>query len=232
MSLAARALFHIMGLTLAMRSFSIGEALVLSDELLRLKQVLASMEKYKVNYLPVFTAVSRGVAEIEAGGQVRSQLIDDLLVWWLTADLTECKAMVAWPRGSNEARKKSCGCAGQLSTEMYVSVKTLNVRMVLHIHIGDEKATAETLDSEGWLKTGDLCYIDSESFLYIVDRLKELIKYNGYQVALAELEHLSLSNPNISDAAVLPYVTLYKKIPLGKILRRKLINNRDGLAGS
>lgn len=49
-------------------------------------------------------------------------------------------------------------------------------------YVGDEKATAETLDSEGWLKTGDLCYFDSEGFLYIVDRLKELIKYKAYQV--------------------------------------------------
>lgn len=49
-------------------------------------------------------------------------------------------------------------------------------------YVGDEKATVETLDSEGWLKTGDLCYFDSDGFLYIVDRLKELIKYKAYQV--------------------------------------------------
>jgi 4-coumarate--CoA ligase len=49
-------------------------------------------------------------------------------------------------------------------------------------YVGDEKATAETLDSEGWLKTGDLCYFDSDGFLFIVDRLKELIKYKAYQV--------------------------------------------------
>lgn len=49
-------------------------------------------------------------------------------------------------------------------------------------YVRNEEATAETLDPEGWLKTGDLCYFDSDGFLYIVDRLKELIKYKAYQV--------------------------------------------------
>ncbi|KAF2302632.1 hypothetical protein GH714_000487 [Hevea brasiliensis] len=71
-------------------------------------------------------------------------------------------------------------------------------------YVGDEKATAETLDSEGWLKTGDLCYFDFQGFLYIVDRLKELIKYKGYQVPPVELEQLLQSNPEIADAAVIP----------------------------
>ena len=51
-------------------------------------------------------------------------------------------------------------------------------------YVGDDKAAAETVDSEGWLKTGDLCYFNEDGFLYIVDRLKELIKYKGYQVQL------------------------------------------------
>lgn len=49
-------------------------------------------------------------------------------------------------------------------------------------YVGDIEATAATVDSEGWLKTGDLCYFNGDGFLYIVDRLKELIKYKGYQV--------------------------------------------------
>jgi acyl-CoA synthetase (AMP-forming)/AMP-acid ligase II len=65
-------------------------------------------------------------------------------------------------------------------------------------------ATAATVDADGWLHTGDLCYFDEDGYLYVVDRLKELIKYKGYQVAPAELEHLLLTHPAVADAAVVP----------------------------
>ncbi|XP_056849284.1 4-coumarate--CoA ligase-like 8 isoform X2 [Raphanus sativus] len=68
----------------------------------------------------------------------------------------------------------------------------------------NKEAAKETINSEGWLKTGDLCYIDDDGFVFIVDRLKELIKYKGYQVPPAELEALLLSHPDILDAAVIP----------------------------
>nr|POE76022.1 4-coumarate--coa ligase-like 9 [Quercus suber] len=72
-------------------------------------------------------------------------------------------------------------------------------------YVGDPEATSATLVADGWLRTGDLCYIDEEGFLYVVDRLKELIKCKGYQVAPAELEHVLQSHPEIVDAAVIPY---------------------------
>ncbi|KAJ7970691.1 4-coumarate CoA ligase [Quillaja saponaria] len=72
-------------------------------------------------------------------------------------------------------------------------------------YVGDPEATSATLSKDGWLRTGDLCYIDNRGFLYIVDRLKELIKYKGYQVPPAELEQLLQSHPEILDAAVIPY---------------------------
>ena len=65
-------------------------------------------------------------------------------------------------------------------------------------------ATAATLDEDGWLHTGDIGYVDDDGDFYIVDRLKELIKYKGFQVAPAELEGLLLSHPAIADAAVIP----------------------------
>ncbi|CAJ1947589.1 unnamed protein product [Sphenostylis stenocarpa] len=75
---------------------------------------------------------------------------------------------------------------------------------VMKGYVDDPEATAATLVN-GWLRTGDLCYFDNDGFLYVVDRLKELIKYKGYQVAPAELEELLLSHPHILEAAVIPY---------------------------
>ncbi|XP_042501611.1 4-coumarate--CoA ligase-like 9 isoform X2 [Macadamia integrifolia] len=77
--------------------------------------------------------------------------------------------------------------------------------IIMRGYAGDAKATASTLDPEGWLKTGDLCYFDFDGFLFIVDRLKELIKYKAYQIPPAELEQLLQSHPEIIDAAVIPY---------------------------
>ena len=104
-------------------------------------------------------------------------------------------------------------------------------------YLGNLEATSATIDSEGWLKTGDLGYIDEKGFVYIVERIKELIKHNGYQVlkaikvqfsigisvncfsyikvsnylcqvAPAELESVLLSHPLIVDAAVIPCIIL------------------------
>lgn len=69
-------------------------------------------------------------------------------------------------------------------------------------YLNNPEATAETVDSEGFLHTGDIATVDSNGIVTIVDRLKELIKYKGYQVAPAELEAILLTHPSIADAAV------------------------------
>jgi acyl-CoA synthetase (AMP-forming)/AMP-acid ligase II len=65
------------------------------------------------------------------------------------------------------------------------------------------EATSITLDEDGWLRTGDIGRIDADGQVYVVDRLKELIKYKGFQVAPAELESLLLTHPAVADAAVI-----------------------------
>ena len=69
-------------------------------------------------------------------------------------------------------------------------------------HENDE-ATASTIDGDGWLHTGDIAVVDDAGFFEIVDRLKELIKYKGFQVAPAELEALVINHPTVADVAVI-----------------------------
>jgi acyl-CoA synthetase (AMP-forming)/AMP-acid ligase II len=69
-------------------------------------------------------------------------------------------------------------------------------------YLGNFEATAETIDADGWLKTGDLGYVDGEGNVFVVDRLKELIKVSAHAVAPAELEALLLTHPDIADVAV------------------------------
>ncbi|OIW18669.1 hypothetical protein TanjilG_13421 [Lupinus angustifolius] len=69
-------------------------------------------------------------------------------------------------------------------------------------YLKDPEATERTIDKGRWLHTGDIGYIDDNDEVFIVDRLKELIKYKGFQVAPAELEAMLIAHPNIVDAAV------------------------------
>jgi acyl-CoA synthetase (AMP-forming)/AMP-acid ligase II len=75
---------------------------------------------------------------------------------------------------------------------------------VMKGYLGRPEATAAMIDGEGWLHTGDLGYADADGDFYVVDRLKELIKYKGCPVAPAELEALLLTHPAVADAAVIP----------------------------
>jgi acyl-CoA synthetase (AMP-forming)/AMP-acid ligase II len=82
-------------------------------------------------------------------------------------------------------------------------------------------ATADTLLSDGWMRTGDIGYIDSDGCIYLVDRLKELIKYNAQQVAPAELEDIIQSHPAVLDAAVVGAPDeAAGEIPMAFVVRR------------
>ncbi|MEV5549548.1 4-coumarate--CoA ligase family protein [Streptomyces sp. NPDC052309] len=74
---------------------------------------------------------------------------------------------------------------------------------VMKGYLGRPEATAAMIDGDGWLHTGDVGHVDEGGWLFVVDRVKELIKYKGFQVAPAELEALLLTHPAIADAAVI-----------------------------
>ena len=70
-------------------------------------------------------------------------------------------------------------------------------------YLNNPTATAETIDADGWLHTGDIGHADADGHFTIVDRLKELIKYKGFQVPPAELEALLVTHPDVADVAVI-----------------------------
>jgi acyl-CoA synthetase (AMP-forming)/AMP-acid ligase II len=74
---------------------------------------------------------------------------------------------------------------------------------IMRGYLNRPEATAVTIVDGGWLRTGDIGTVDDDGYFTIVDRLKELIKYKGYQVAPAELEAVLLSHPSVADAAVI-----------------------------
>jgi acyl-CoA synthetase (AMP-forming)/AMP-acid ligase II len=75
---------------------------------------------------------------------------------------------------------------------------------VMRGYLNNPDATEATIDADGWLHTGDIGHADDDGYFVIVDRLKELIKYKGYQVPPAELEAVLVGHPAIADAAVIP----------------------------
>ncbi|KAF3421263.1 hypothetical protein E2986_08087 [Frieseomelitta varia] len=75
--------------------------------------------------------------------------------------------------------------------------------IIMKGYCDNKQATAATIDKDGWLHSGDVGYYDEQGYFYIVDRVKELIKYKGFQVPPAELEAILLTCPEIKDAAVI-----------------------------
>jgi acyl-CoA synthetase (AMP-forming)/AMP-acid ligase II len=75
---------------------------------------------------------------------------------------------------------------------------------VMRGYFEDEAATAQTIDADGWLHTGDIAHVDPDGDFWVVDRVKELIKYKGLQIAPAELEAVVLQHPSVADCAVYP----------------------------
>ncbi|KAF3329650.1 putative 4-coumarate--CoA ligase 3 [Carex littledalei] len=87
-------------------------------------------------------------------------------------------------------------------------------------YLNDLTATKNTIDKEGWLHTGDIGFVDDDDEIFIVDRLKEIIKYKGFQVAPAEIEALLLTHPSIADAAVVSMKDeLAGEVPVAFVVR-------------
>ncbi|KAK2381180.1 4-coumarate--CoA ligase [Trifolium repens] len=73
---------------------------------------------------------------------------------------------------------------------------------IMRGYLNNEEATMSTIDKDGWLHTGDIVHFDQDGYLHVSDRLKDIIKYKGFQIAPADLEAVLILHPEIVDAAV------------------------------
>jgi 4-coumarate--CoA ligase len=107
------------------------------------------------------------------------------------------------------------------------------------------QATSSSFTTDGWFRSGDIGYIDEDGNLFLTDRYKELIKYNGFQVAPAQLEGLLLGHEAVDDVAVIgvwskeretelprAYVVVAKGFVAGKELEREVCAWLEGKVAS
>lgn len=169
------------------------------------------VDKYDISCL---RAISCGAAPLskEVEEMVMKRL-PNLLMIRTGYGMSEC-SLGALTRNSNKA-----GSVGQVNRMFWVKVvdpetgKTLGPHqvgeicvkgpMVMKGYLNNEKETRAMIDAEGWLHTGDTGYFDEDRDFFIVDRIKDLIKYKGFQVAPAEVEAVLLTNGKVKDVAVI-----------------------------
>ncbi|KAF0919746.1 hypothetical protein E2562_031082 [Oryza meyeriana var. granulata] len=220
-------LFHVFGFMMVLRSVSMGETSVLMERF-DFVAALRAIERYRVTLLPAAPPVLVAMVKSE---EARRRDLSSLLVIGIGGaplgrevaeqfaavfpdveivqgyGLTESSGAVAATVGPEES--KAYGSVGKLASHLQAKIVDPSTGEELgpgqRGYVGDPETTAATITPDGWLRTGDLCYFNDDGFLYIVDRLKEMIKYKGYQVPPAELEHILQSRPEIADAAVVPY---------------------------
>jgi 4-coumarate--CoA ligase len=135
-------------------------------------------------------------------------------VGWL---LPNMEAKFCQPIDESSSTRKALEQELQLGEVGEVHVRGPNVFLGYH---NNDSATAECLSPEGWFRTGDIGYLDSNNNLHITDRAKELIKYKGFQVAPAELEALLIQLPDVEDCAVVGIFspTLQTEVPRAYIV--------------
>ncbi|KAI0031368.1 hypothetical protein K488DRAFT_86858 [Vararia minispora EC-137] len=164
-------------------------------------------------------------AAAPAGGQLVDILEERCGVTFHTLyAMTETTAVIAMTQQGERPPPGACGRLGP-NVEAKIEngelcLKGPNITLGYH---NKHDADVEAFDNEGFMRTGDLVKVDDEGYIYVLDRVKEVIKFNGYQVPPAELEDLLLKHPDIHDAAVIGIQDEARatEVPLACVVLRK-----------
>ncbi|PKA53234.1 4-coumarate--CoA ligase-like 6 [Apostasia shenzhenica] len=184
----------------------------------------------------------RSLKQVSCGAApLRQKLIQDFLLRFKHVDLIQGYGMTestaVGTRGFNTKSCKKYTSSGLLAPNMEAKVVDQQIgnclppgkigelwlkgSAIMKGYLNDEMETASIIDKNGWLKTGDVGYFDHDGYLFIVDRLKDVIKYKGFQVAPADLEAILTSHTEIIDAAVTSALDeVAGEIPIAFVVRK------------
>ncbi|WVZ57798.1 hypothetical protein U9M48_008140 [Paspalum notatum var. saurae] len=162
----------------------------------------------------------KSLVQVSTGAApITGRLINDFVKAFPSVDLIQGYGMTesaaVGTRGFNTSKQKKYASVGLLAPNMHARIVDLETGCYLppgscgelYLHgpaimkgyLSDDGACAI---NNGWLRTGDIAYFDSDGYLYIVGRWKEVIKYKGFQIAPADLDAVLIEHPEISDVAV------------------------------
>ncbi len=226
--------FHIYGMVVVMNlTFNQGATVVVMPRF-ELEQCLAALQKYRVTYAfvvpPIVLAFARhplvdkydlsSVRTLFSGAAPISAETADAACKRLGCEFQQGYGMTETSPCTHATRRGGIPGIGEAVPNTEAKIVDLEsgaelgpdqegeicVRgpQVMKGYLNRPDATAAMIDADGWLHTGDVGYADANGRFYVVDRVKELIKYKGLQIAPAELEALLLTHPCIADAAVIP----------------------------
>ncbi|KAG8086768.1 hypothetical protein GUJ93_ZPchr0010g9636 [Zizania palustris] len=205
--LAALPMFHVYGLSLfAVGLLSLGTTVVVMKRF-DVGEAVRAIERYKVTHLPLVPPVMAALVRATAAG---APPLASLVQGY---GMTETSAVGT--RGFNTSKHKKYTSVGLLAPNTHAKIVHLESGCCLPpgssgelwLHGpgylnggGDDDDACPRKD--GWLRTGDIAYFDSDGYLYIVGRLKDTIKYKGFQIAPGDLEEVLMHHPEILDVAV------------------------------
>ncbi|CAN6288651.1 unnamed protein product [Urochloa humidicola] len=230
--LAALPMFHVYGLSLfAVGLLSLGTTVVVMKRF-DVGDAVKAIDRFRVTHFPLVPPIMASLvhaAEPPALGSlvqvstgaapISGRLINDFVKAFPHVDLIQGYGMTesaaVGTRGFNTLRQKKYASVGLLAPNMHARIVDLETGCylppgscgelwllgpaIMRGYLNDEGTHAL---NDGWLRTGDAAYFDSDGYLYIVGRLKDVIKYKGFQIAPADLEAVLVEHPEIVDVAV------------------------------
>ncbi|XP_071726904.1 4-coumarate--CoA ligase-like 6 [Rutidosis leptorrhynchoides] len=241
--LAVIPMFHIYGLTLfTLGILSLGSTIVVMNKFDH-NEMICVISKYgkSVYYrdqLKSLKQVSSGAAPIS------TKCIEEFVQTFPDVDFIQGYGMsestAVGTTGFNTRNKKNYASVGLMAPNMEAKVVNcinglcsppgvtgelwLRGPGIMKEYL-NKAETCSSIDKNGWLHTGDIVYFDNEGFLYVVDRMKDVIKYNGFQIAPADLEHVLASHPDIDDVAGFgPLDEVAGEVPMAFVVKKPISN--------